>query len=158
LRVGFGYDIHPFVEGRPLVLGGVRIPFERGLGGHSDADALCHAVADALFGAAALGDIGEHFPDTDPRFKGADSLGLLGEAAVLVRKAGFRICNVDATVVCEAPKLSPHKKAMAETLGRALGLDGAAVSVKAKTNEGFGPEGRGEAVAVFAVACLEGAA
>lgn len=155
MRAGFGYDIHAFAEGRPLVLGGVRIPFAKGLLGHSDADALCHAVADALFGAAALGDIGEHFPDTDPRFKDSDSLSLLRDAADKVRGAGFRIVNVDATVVAEAPKLSPYKSAMAENLAAALGLMPGDVAVKAKTNETFGAAGRGEAVIVFAVAGIE---
>jgi 2-C-methyl-D-erythritol 2,4-cyclodiphosphate synthase len=155
MRVGFGYDIHPLVEDRALVLGGVRIPHAMGLAGHSDADALCHAVADALLGAAALGDIGEHFPDTDPAFKDADSIALLRHAAEKVRHAGYRIVNVDATVIAEAPRLAPHKADMAGRLAEALGLRPRDVSVKAKTNERFDAAGRGDAVAVYAVALVE---
>lgn len=143
------------MEGRRLLLGGVEIPFPRGLAGHSDADALCHAVADALLGAAALGDIGEHFPDTDARWKDADSLALLAAVRQKVRDAGYRVVNVDATVVAEAPKLSPFKARMAANLAAALGAPAGAVSVKAKTNEGFDATGRGEAVAVWAVALIE---
>jgi 2-C-methyl-D-erythritol 2,4-cyclodiphosphate synthase len=155
MRVGLGYDLHALVEGRALILGGVRIPFDRGLLGHSDADALCHAVADALLGAAALGDIGEHFPDTAPAYKDADSLRLLAAAASLVREAGWDIVNVDSVIVAQAPRLSPFKARMAANLARALGVPGHAVSVKAKTHEGFDATGRGEAVAVQAVALLE---
>jgi 2-C-methyl-D-erythritol 2,4-cyclodiphosphate synthase len=154
MRVGTGYDIHALAEGRPLILGGVRIPFDRGLKGHSDADALCHAVSDALLGAAALGDIGELFPDTDARFKDADSLGLLAEVGGKIRSSGFTICNVDATIIAEAPKLTGFKRLMAANLAKALGISEADVSVKAKTNEGFDSAGRGEAVAVIAVASL----
>jgi 2-C-methyl-D-erythritol 2,4-cyclodiphosphate synthase len=157
MRVGTGYDVHALTGGRPLILGGVRIPFDRGLKGHSDADALCHAVADALLGAAALGDIGELFPDTDARFKDADSLGLLAEVGARIRAKGYRICNVDATIVAEAPKLSAFKRIMAGNLAKALGIGEADVSVKAKTNEGFDAAGKGEAVAVFATASLEAA-
>jgi 2-C-methyl-D-erythritol 2,4-cyclodiphosphate synthase len=157
MRVGMGYDIHPLAEGRELVLGGVRVPFVRGLKGHSDADALCHAVCDALLGAACLGDIGEHFPDTDPRFKDADSLHLLAEVGGKIRARGYAILNVDATIVAEAPKLSAFKRQMAVNLATALGISGTAVSVKAKTNEGFGATGRGEAIAVFAVAGIKDA-
>jgi 2-C-methyl-D-erythritol 2,4-cyclodiphosphate synthase len=155
LRIGFGYDIHPLVAGRPLILGGVRIPHEKGLAGHSDADALCHAVADAVLGAGALGDIGEHFPDTDPQWKGADSLVLLGRTGEMIRKAGFSVTQVDATVVLQSPKLGPYKTGMAQHIAQTLRIPDSAVSVKAKTNEGFGEIGRGEACAVFAVALLE---
>jgi 2-C-methyl-D-erythritol 2,4-cyclodiphosphate synthase len=143
------------VEGRRLLLGGVEVPFPRGLAGHSDADALCHAVADALLGAAALGDIGEHFPDRDPRWKDADSLALLASVREKVRIAGYGIVNVDATVVAEAPKLSPYKARMAANLAAALGIPAGAVSVKAKTNEGFDATGRGEAIAAWAVVLIE---
>jgi 2-C-methyl-D-erythritol 2,4-cyclodiphosphate synthase len=156
MRVGTGYDIHALTEGRPLILGGVRIPFGRGLKGHSDADALCHAVSDALLGAAALGDIGELFPDTDARFKNADSLRLLAEVGGKIRSSGFKIRNVDATIIAEAPKLAAFKRLMAGNLAKALGIPEADVSVKAKTNEGFDAAGRGEAVAVYAVASLVG--
>jgi 2-C-methyl-D-erythritol 2,4-cyclodiphosphate synthase len=149
-----GYDIHPLVEGRALILGGVRIPFARGLKGHSDADALCHAVSDALLGAASLGDIGEHFPDSDIRFKDADSLKLLAEVGEKIRAKGYSIVNVDATVIAEAPKLSAFKRQMGGNLAKALGIPETGVSVKAKTNEGFDAVGRGEAIAVFAVAGL----
>jgi 2-C-methyl-D-erythritol 2,4-cyclodiphosphate synthase len=154
-RIGTGYDLHLLVEGRPLILGGVRIPFERGLQGHSDADILCHAVTDAILGAAALGDIGAHFPDTDPRFKGADSLDLLARARQLVNSAGYRVVNIDATIVAERPKLREHIDAMRQRLAEALLVRTSAVSVKAKTNEGVGPEGRGEAMSAQAVALLE---
>lgn len=154
-RIGTGYDLHRLVEGRPLILGGVRIPFEKGLQGHSDADILCHAVTDAILGAAALGDIGAHFPDTDPRFKGADSLDLLARARQLVNSAGYRVVNVDATIIAERPKLREHIDAMRQRLAESLLVRTSAVSVKAKTNEGVGPEGRGEAMSVQAVALLE---
>jgi 2-C-methyl-D-erythritol 2,4-cyclodiphosphate synthase len=152
-RVGQGFDVHPWSDepGRPLVLGGVVLPGERGLGGHSDADVVAHAVADALLGAAGLGDIGTHFPDTDSRWRGADSLTLLGHVVSLVQADGWTIGNVDTTVVLEAPKLAPHKAAMEERLA---GVVGAAVSVKAKRAEGLGALGRGEGVACFAVALL----
>jgi 2-C-methyl-D-erythritol 2,4-cyclodiphosphate synthase len=157
MRVGTGYDIHPLVDGRALILGGVRIPFARGLKGHSDADALCHAVSDSLLGAACLGDIGEHFPDTDVRFKDADSLKLLAEVGEKIRDKGYAIVNVDVTVVAESPRLSVFKRQMAENLAMALGIPEGRVSVKAKTNEGFDAVGRGEAIAVFAVAGIEDA-
>jgi 2-C-methyl-D-erythritol 2,4-cyclodiphosphate synthase len=152
-RVGQGFDVHPWSDepGRPLVLGGVVLPGERGLAGHSDADVVAHAVADALLGAAGLGDIGTHFPDTDSRWRGADSLTLLGHVVSLVQADGWTIGNVDTTVVLEAPKLAPHKAAMEERLA---GVVGAAVSVKAKRAEGLGALGRGEGVACFAVALL----
>lgn len=154
-RIGTGYDLHRLEEGRPLILGGVRIPFEKGLQGHSDADILCHAVTDAILGAAALGDIGAHFPDTDPRFKGADSLDLLARARQLVNSAGYRVVNVDATIIAERPKLREHIDAMRQRLAESLLVRTSAVSVKAKTNEGVGPEGRGEAMSAQAVAMLE---
>ena len=152
-RVGQGFDVHPWSDepGRALVLGGVVIPGERGLAGHSDADVVAHAVADALLGAAGLGDIGTHFPDTDSRWRGADSLTLLGHVVGLVVAEGWSVGNVDTTVVLEAPKLAPHKAAMEERLAAVVG---AAVSVKAKRAEGLGALGRGEGVACFAVALL----
>jgi 2-C-methyl-D-erythritol 2,4-cyclodiphosphate synthase len=153
VRVGQGFDVHPWSDdpARPLVLGGVVIPGERGLAGHSDADVVAHAVADALLGAAGLGDIGAHFPDTDPRWAGADSLTLLAHVAGLVRAEGWSIGNVDTTVVLEAPRLAPYKAAMEERLA---GVVGAPVSVKAKRAEGLGALGRGEGVACLAVALL----
>ena len=152
-RVGQGFDVHPWSdeEGRPLVLGGVVLPGERGLAGHSDADVVAHAVADALLGAAGLGDIGSHFPDSDPRWQGADSLTLLRHVVGLVREEGWSVGNVDTTVLLEAPKLAPHKAAMEERLADAVG---APVSVKAKRAEGLGALGRGEGVACLAVALL----
>ena len=154
MRIGTGYDLHRFEEGRPLVLAGVKIPHDHGLAGHSDADALAHAVTDALLGAAALGDIGHHFPDTDPNYKDADSVDLLRRAYRIVRSSGYRIENVDATVVAEAPRLAPYIEAMRRGLANALEMEIHRVSVKAKTNEGVGPEGRGEAISVQAVALL----
>ncbi|GAP37183.1 2-C-methyl-D-erythritol 2,4-cyclodiphosphate synthase [Piscinibacter sakaiensis] len=156
LRVGEGWDTHALVEGRPLILGGVTVPHTRGLLGHSDADALCHALTDALFGAAALGDIGHHFPDTDERFRGADSIALLAEAARRVRQAGWELANVDATVIAQAPKLAPHLPAMRQRLALALGLAIDQVSVKAKTAEKMGPVGRGESIEARAVCLLVG--
>jgi 2-C-methyl-D-erythritol 2,4-cyclodiphosphate synthase len=154
MRIGEGWDTHPLVAGRPLVLGGVTIPHTHGLAGHSDADALAHAITDALLGAAALGDIGRHFPDSDERFRGADSLRLLAEAARRVRDAGFELGNVDSTVVAQAPRLAPHIEAMRERLAQALGIDIACVNVKAKTAEKMGPVGRGEAIEARAVCLL----
>ena len=155
VRVGQGFDVHPWSDdpARRLVLGGVVLAGERGLAGHSDADVVAHAVADALLGAAGLGDIGTHFPDTDPRWRGADSLTLLAHVAELVRAAGWSVANVDTTVILEAPKLAPHKAAMGDRLSGALR---APVSVKAKRAEGLGSLGRGEGVACFAVALLVG--
>ncbi len=155
MRTGIGYDIHPFEQGRPLVLGGVTIPHEAGLAGHSDADVLAHALIDALLGAAALGDIGGHFPPDDPSYRGANSLDLLRRTVELVAKAGYRPVNVDATVIAEAPKLSPHIDAMRAALAGALGLDVGAVSVKATSSERLGPVGRGEGIAALAVALLD---
>jgi 2-C-methyl-D-erythritol 2,4-cyclodiphosphate synthase len=154
IRVGIGYDSHRFAEGRPLVLGGVVIPYARGLMGHSDADALTHAVIDALLGAAKAGNIGQLFPDTDPRFKDADSIELLRAAVARVRERGWTPAQVDATVVAEAPKLNPHIDAIERRLAAELGLDLADVSVKAKTNEGLDAVGRGEGIVVMAVATL----
>ena len=152
-RIGEGWDTHALVAGRKLVLGGVEIEHSHGLLGHSDADALCHAITDALFGAAALGDIGRHFPDTDAQFRGADSLALLAEAARRVRAAGFEIGNVDSTVIAQAPKLAAHIPAMRQRLAQALALAIDQVNVKAKTAEKMGPVGRGEAIEARAV-CL----
>jgi 2-C-methyl-D-erythritol 4-phosphate cytidylyltransferase / 2-C-methyl-D-erythritol 2,4-cyclodiphosphate synthase len=154
-RVGIGYDLHRLVEGRPLVLGGVVVPAPKGALGYSDADAICHAVTDAIFGAAGLGDIGRHFPDTDPAWKGASSLDLLARAARLVRDAGFAVAHVDVVVILEAPKLGPHREAMRARLASALGIEAAGVSIKAKTNEGVDAVGRGEAIAAHAVAVLQ---
>jgi len=154
LRIGEGWDIHALVEGRKLVLGGVEIPHSKGLLGHSDADALLHAITDALLGAAALGDIGSHFPDTDIRFKGADSAVLLAEAARRVREKGFEINNVDSTVVAQAPKLAPHIASMRTRIAQVLGVDPAQVNVKAKTAEKMGPVGEGLAMEARAVVLL----
>jgi len=153
-RIGEGWDMHALVEGRPLVLGGVHIPFAKGLLGHSDADALLHAITDALFGAAAMGDIGTHFPDTDLAFQGADSLALLREAARLVRAKGYAIGNVDSTVIAQAPKLAPHIPAMRHNIAQALGVDLDCVNVKAKTAEKMGPVGEGRAMEARAVVLL----
>jgi 2-C-methyl-D-erythritol 2,4-cyclodiphosphate synthase len=152
---GIGYDSHRLVEGRRLVLGGVEIPHERGLDGHSDADVLTHAVTDALLGAAALGDIGEHFPDSDERWRDADSLALLATVVELLGARGMRPLNVDCTVVIEAPRLAPHRRAIRERLATALGLPPERVSVKATSGEGIGFVGRGEGVAALAVASVE---
>ena len=154
LRIGEGWDTHALVAGRPLVLGGVTIPHSHGLAGHSDADALAHAITDALFGAAALGDIGRHFPDTDAMFAGADSMKLLAEAAHRVRAAGYEIVNVDSTVVAQAPKLAPHIEAMRTCLAHALGIALEQVNVKAKTAEKMGPVGEGRAIEARAVCLL----
>ena len=154
IRVGEGWDTHALVAGRPLILGGVHIPHPTGLMGHSDADALLHAITDALFGAAALGDIGRHFSDTDPAFKGADSLVLLREAAARVRAAGFEIGNIDSTVVAQAPKLAPHIDAMRRNIAQAVGVDLSCVNVKAKTAEKMGPVGEGRAMEARAVVLI----
>jgi 2-C-methyl-D-erythritol 4-phosphate cytidylyltransferase/2-C-methyl-D-erythritol 2,4-cyclodiphosphate synthase len=154
MRVGTGYDLHLLVEGRPLVLGGVRIAFERGLLGHSDADVVCHAVTDAILGAAAAGDIGRHFSDTDPQWQGASSVDLLRRAASTVRAAGFEIANVDVVVIAERPKLWPFADAMRANLAEAIGIALGEVSVKGKTNEGVDATGRGEAIACHAVALI----
>jgi 2-C-methyl-D-erythritol 4-phosphate cytidylyltransferase/2-C-methyl-D-erythritol 2,4-cyclodiphosphate synthase len=154
IRIGTGYDLHRLVEGRPLILAGVTIPSARGPLGHSDADVLCHALTDAMLGAAALGDIGRHFPDTDERWRGAAGLDLLGRAVALVHDNGFAIVNVDAVVIAERPKLTPHLPAICANLAQSLDIDRASVSVKGKTNEGLGEIGRGEAIACHAVALL----
>ena len=154
-RVGIGYDVHRLVEGRKLILGGVDIPYEKGLLGHSDADVLLHAISDALLGAAALGDIGQHFPDTDPHYAGADSGKLLAEAARLVRAAGFAIGNVDAVIVAQAPKLQPHIPAMRANIADWLGIDLRNVSVKATTEERLGFTGAGEGMSAHAIAGIE---
>jgi 2-C-methyl-D-erythritol 4-phosphate cytidylyltransferase/2-C-methyl-D-erythritol 2,4-cyclodiphosphate synthase len=154
LRVGTGYDLHRLEAGRPLIIGGVRVPHDTGLAGHSDADVLCHAVTDAILGAAAAGDIGAHFPDTDPRWKGADSIGLLKAAAAIVREAGYTVSNVDAVVIAERPKLAPHVPAMRANLAQVLGIDLSCVSVKGKTTEKTDALGRNEAIAVHAIAAL----
>lgn len=154
LRVGEGWDTHALVPGRRLVLGGVEVPFDRGLLGHSDADALLHAITDALLGAAGLGDIGRHFPDTDPRFRGADSVVLLQEAARRVRAEGWSISNVDSTVVAQAPKLAPYIDAMRRRIAEALELAPEQVNVKAKTAEKLGPVGMGQSIEARAVVLL----
>ena len=153
-RVGEGWDTHALVEGRKLVLGGIEIAHTHGLLGHSDADALCHAITDALFGGAGLGDIGRHFPDTDPQFQGADSIALLTEAARRVRAAGWHIGNVDSTIVAQAPKMAPHIPAMRQRVCTALGVAVEQVNVKAKTAENMGPVGRRESIETRAVCLL----
>jgi 2-C-methyl-D-erythritol 2,4-cyclodiphosphate synthase len=154
-RVGFGFDLHPLVAGRPLVLGGVTVPSDAGLDGHSDADVLSHAVAEALLGALALGDLGRHFPDTDPRWRGISSLLLLGQVTELARARGATLVNVDATVLAQAPRLAPHLPEMAKRLADAVGLPVERVSVKAKSPEGLGLIGRREGIAAMAVISLE---
>lgn len=154
MRVGIGYDSHRFARGRRLVLGGVVIPHEEGLTGHSDADAVAHAVTDALLGAAGLGDIGSHFPPDDETWRDADSMALLEQVVARVREAGLAPVNVDVTVVCESPKIGPHAAAMRARLGTALGIAPERVSVKGKSNEGMGWIGRGEGIAALAVASL----
>jgi 2-C-methyl-D-erythritol 2,4-cyclodiphosphate synthase len=154
IRIGEGWDTHQLVTGRPLILGGVEVPHTHGLLGHSDADALCHAITDALFGALALGDIGHHFPDTDERFKGADSLALLAEAARRVRAANWHIGNVDSTIIAQAPKMAPHILAMRQRISTALGVALDQVSVKAKTAEKMGPVGEELAIEARAVCLL----
>lgn len=155
LRIGEGWDTHALVPGRKLVLGGVEIPYERGLLGHSDADALLHAITDALFGAAGLGDIGRHFPDTDERFKGADSVVLLQEAMLRVRTAGWQLVNVDSTIVAQAPKMAAHIDAMRARIAAALGVAATQVNVKAKTAEKLGPVGMGQSIEARAVVLLQ---
>ena len=157
-RIGEGWDVHALVPDRPLIIGGVHIPYSKGLLGHSDADVLLHAITDALLGAAALGDIGRHFPDTDARFKGADSSVLLAEAARRVREAGFEIGNIDCTVIAQAPKLAPYIGAMCEGIARTLGLTAGQVNVKAKTAEKIGPVGEGLSMEARAVVLLIAAA
>jgi 2-C-methyl-D-erythritol 2,4-cyclodiphosphate synthase len=153
-RIGVGYDIHRLVEGRRLLLAGVEIPFGKGLLGHSDADVLTHAICDALLGAAAAGDIGTHFPDSDPRFAGAASLELLARVVELIKERGFEVANIDAVVLAEQPRLAPYIKSMRERLAAVLQIDVELVSVKAKTNEGLDAVGRGEAMAAHAIVLL----
>lgn len=155
LRVGIGYDVHAFEEGRPLVLGGVNVPFERGLAGHSDADVLVHAVMDAIVGALREGDIGRLFPDTDPAYAGISSVALLERVAALVDARGFRLVDVDAVVICEQPKLAPYRDAMRAAMAEALGVGPERIGVKATTTERLGFTGRGEGIAAQAVALLE---
>ena len=155
LRVGHGYDVHRLVEGRALILGGVTVPFDRGLLGHSDADVLTHAVMDALLGAAALGDIGKLFPDTDAAYAGISSILLLERVAERLREAGYAVVNLDATVLAQAPKLAPYRERMRENLAHVLALDASRVSVKATTEEGLGFTGEGLGIAAHAVALLE---
>jgi 2-C-methyl-D-erythritol 2,4-cyclodiphosphate synthase len=157
IRIGHGFDAHRLVEGRRFVLGGVHVPFERGALGHSDGDVLAHALADALLGAAALGDLGARFPDTDPRWKDADSMELLAQCAAAVRNGGFAIANVDATIVVERPKLAPFIGRMRANVASRLALDVAAVSIKAKTSEGMGYTGDGSGLVVYAVALVSSA-
>ncbi|MBD5604075.1 MAG: 2-C-methyl-D-erythritol 2,4-cyclodiphosphate synthase [Candidatus Eremiobacteraeota bacterium] len=154
VRIGHGFDAHRLVDGRPFVLGGVHVPFERGPLGHSDADVLAHALSDALLGACALGDLGKHFPDTDERWKGADSMRLLGACVDMVRERGYEPVNVDATVVVQAPKLAPHLERIRASVAAVLRIETDAVSVKAKTSEGMGYTGDGTGIAAYAVACL----
>jgi 2-C-methyl-D-erythritol 2,4-cyclodiphosphate synthase len=157
MRVGHGFDVHALVPGRKLVIGGVDVPFDRGLEGHSDADVLLHAITDALLGAAALGDIGRHFPDTDPAYRGADSRALLRAAMAKVGAAGYSVANVDATIIAQAPKMAPHIPAMIQNLAADLGLEPGQLNVKAKTTERLGFTGRGEGIAAEAVVLLEDA-
>ena len=155
MRVGQGFDVHAFAEGRRLVIGGVEIPHPRGLLGHSDADVLLHAICDALLGAAALGDIGRHFPDSDPRYAGADSRVLLRHVAALVAGQGWRVENVDATIVAQAPRMAPHLAQMVANIAADLAIEAAAVNIKATTSERLGFTGRGEGIAAFAVCLIE---
>ena len=155
MRVGHGYDVHRLVEGRKLILGGVEIPWEKGLLGHSDADVLLHALMDAMLGAAALGDIGRHFPDSDERYAGADSLRLLKEVSRLLSDAGYRLVNADCTILAQRPKLMPHIPGMRANIARALGTDVDAISVKATTEEGLGFTGDGSGIAAHAVVLIE---
>ena len=155
MRIGHGYDVHRLVEDRKLILGGVEILYEKGLLGHSDADVLLHAISDSLLGAAALGDIGKHFPDSDEKYKGADSLVLLRKVGVNLTAAGYKISNIDATVIAQAPKLSPHIRLMRTNIARALGIDASQVSVKATTEEGLGFSGEKLGIAAHAVCLIE---
>lgn len=155
MRIGIGYDIHPLASGRKLILGGIEIPHSKGLVGHSDADALVHAVCDALLGAMGKGDMGTYFPSSDPRYKGIASLLLLEEVARMVQKNGYQVVNVDAVVIAQAPRLGPHLRAMAEQVAKTLGVDAAVVNVKVKSGEGIDAVGREEAIAAQAVCSLE---
>ncbi len=153
-RIGEGWDVHALVPGRPLVIGGVTIPHPVGLLGHSDADVLLHAITDALLGAAALGDVGAHFPDTDPVFRGADSLRLLAEAVRRVRQEGWQVGNIDCTVVAQAPRMAPYREAMRDAIARALGIEPGQVNVKAKTAEKLGPVGQGQSIEAHAISLI----
>jgi 2-C-methyl-D-erythritol 2,4-cyclodiphosphate synthase len=155
MRIGHGFDAHRLVAGRPFIVGGVHVPSEVGPLGHSDADVLAHAICDALLGAAALGDLGAHFPDSDERFRGADSLALMAECVAMLGRAGYAITNVDATIVVQTPKLAPHLPAMRERLAATLAIPPRDVSVKAKTSEGMGYTGDGSGIAAYAVALIE---
>jgi len=155
MRIGSGYDVHAFVEGRPLVLGGVEVPFDRGLAGHSDADVLTHALIDALLSAMRLGDIGAHFPDTDPAYAGADSIDLLGRVGRLMAEEGWRLVDADTVLVLERPRISPYRERMRERLAGALGMPVECVGVKATTTEGLGLTGREEGVAAHAVVLID---
>ena len=155
LRIGHGYDVHRLVEGRRCIIGGVEIPYEKGLLGHSDADVLAHALADAILGAARAGDIGQLFPDNDPAYEGADSLVLLSQVMDLVRVKGFELVDADCTLACQAPKIAPYRDAMRQNLARALGVDTEQIGLKATTTEGLGWEGQGEGIGAWAVVLLE---
>ncbi len=155
MRIGHGYDVHRLVADRKLIMGGVEIPWEKGLLGHSDADVLLHAIADAILGALAMGDIGKHFPDTDPAFKGADSMKLLGHVVGLVRGRGYRVGNLDATIIAQKPKMAPHIQAMRENIARVCGVDVEQINVKATTEEGLGFTGIGEGISAHAVVFME---
>lgn len=155
MRVGMGYDVHKLTEGRDLILGGVKIPWEKGLLGHSDADVLIHAVMDALLGAAALGDIGKHFPDTDPAYKGISSIKLLQHVAGLLRENGYTVGNIDATIIAQKPKMAPHIPRMRKNMAEALGIGESQLNIKATTEEGLGFTGRGEGIASQAICLLE---
>jgi 2-C-methyl-D-erythritol 2,4-cyclodiphosphate synthase len=155
-RIGIGYDVHPFVENRPLILGGITIPYRQGLAGHSDADCLVHAICDALLGAISAGDLGTHFPDSDPRYKDVESLLLLKKVSAMVEEKGFRVANVDATIVAQAPHLAPYRPQMEEKIAQTVGVEDGQVNVKATTTEGLGFAGRGEGIAAYAVVLVEG--
>lgn len=154
VRVGFGYDVHRFIQGRALIMGGLDIPFDRGLQGHSDADVLTHAIMDGILGALAEGDIGTHFPDNDPAYKDIESLVILERVVELMKNRGFRINNLDNTIVAEEPKFAPHIPAMKENLSRVLGMDSSRINIKATTNEGMGFCGRGEGIAAYSIVSL----
>lgn len=155
MRVGIGYDVHPLIKGRPLILGGVKIDYGRGLGGHSDADVLVHAVIDALLGAASMRDIGFHFPDSDPRYEGISSIALLKATVVKLADGGFKIVNIDTTIVCDKPRLANHIDGMTGAISAALDIDRGRVSVKACSSNGVGPLGKGEGIAAYAVAMID---
>ena len=155
MRVGIGYDVHRLVEDKPLIIGGVTIPYELGLLGHSDADVLLHAITDAMLGAAALGDIGKHFPDTDPKYKGADSLVLLEESVRLVREAGFNVVNIDATIIAQQPKMRPYIEDMRTNVAKAVDLDVSCINIKATTEEGLGFTGAGQGISSQAICMID---